>query len=154
MSYFLLLFGVCALCSCNAGNHSYCFSWTLLISIFIDFTIYPVRDLVILPSEGSLSSTVVLSCNIAPPDYLHTTFWITPSGLEVNMTTTNEHYNMQQGIISQRMMSTTLQINRLSHSDAGNYCCVVNSSNALQPGSSTIQAKATVELRLLGNTLT
>ncbi len=116
-----------------------------------DFTIYPVREVVTLPSKyGVLQSSVVLSCNIAPPDYLHTTFWITPSGLEVNMTTMNQHYSMSQGRHSQQAMSTTLQINQLSYLDSGNYSCVVNSSKAMELGRNIVQASATVELRLIG----
>ena len=65
----------------------------------------------------------------------------------------NQHYTMSQGRHSQEAMSTTLQINHLSYLDAGNYSCVVNSSNAMDLGSNTIQARSIVELKLIGMTI-
>ena len=108
-----------------------------------------------LPSEGVIKSSVVLSCGIEYPDYIHMPFWITPRGEKVDEDSTNTHYvltNAHTVINGMETESTTLEINSLSHMDSGDYRCVIKSFNATVPGK-TVQSEATVQLRLLGNNL-
>lgn len=114
--------------------------------------VFPLGDEVVaLPSNGVLHSAVSLTCAIEPPDYIHSPSWITPTGDVVDTTTTNPHYVLINGgfLHNHRTVTTVLQIKNLSHVDAGNYSCMVDSADAANP-KRTQQAEATIELRLSG----
>lgn len=124
----------------------------LWLVCFSDPRIFPVQEFVTLPSGGVIKSSVVLSCNIVHPDYIHLPFWITPQGEKVDTDSTNTHYVFSYGrvvIDGVGTESTTLEINSLSHSHSGDYRCVIESFNATVPGK-TVHSEATVQLRLLG----
>jgi hypothetical protein len=117
-----------------------------------DLDVFPLGDgVVVLPSNGVLHSTVSLTCAIEPPDYIHMPFWITPMGNVVDVTTTNPHYKLINGafLTNHRTVTTVLQIKNLSYADAGNYTCVVDSSDAANAGR-TLQTEAIIGLRLSG----
>lgn len=126
----------------------------VILNSIIDVTIFPFDGVVTLPSPSApLQSSVVLSCGIEPPLFVPSTSWVTPQGIIVDANTKNPHYVFNEGLIfhnNHQIMSISLQIDRLSYADSGSYSCVVDITNSM---SDIKRAEATVELRLLGNTI-